>query len=437
MGCNRKRWCVPAALATVLAVAIAPAMGAGFAIVEQGNKANGLSAVFTARADDPSTQYYNVGGLGLLEGRQFQAGLSLIFLGDSTFEGANPFPGEGTSGEQKKQLVTPPHFYWVEPITDKINFGLAVNAPYGLVTEWDNPDEWVGRFLSVKAELTNIDINPNVGFKLGEKWGLGVGIIFRGAMVELLQRSAAVNPLDGLATEVAKVKLESDMNFGYGLNLGVVHRTSDFFNWGFTYKSEVKVDFTGHGELTQQPSGDPVFDGIVAGLLPFDEELPIETSIDFPATASLGALFNLTDALGLEAQLNWTGWSSFDTLVIDFTENPGLTSERPQGWDDALRFGLGLTWDTSEKNQWRFGAYYDESPQPDETVSPLLPDANRVGISAGWGHFFNGWDMDLAAMYIVFDERTTTTNIDNFNGTYNTNVAILGATFGWGSGRKR
>ena len=33
------------------------------------------------------------------------------------------------------------------------------------------------------------------------------------------------------------------MNFGYGLNIGVVHRTSDFFNWGFTYKSEVKVDF--------------------------------------------------------------------------------------------------------------------------------------------------------------------------------------------------
>mgnify|MGYP000435176016 CR=1 FL=1 len=67
--------------------------------------------------------------------RVFYAGISLISLGDSTFQGASPYPGPDATGEQVDQIVTPPHFYWVRPINDKIVFGLGLNSPFGLVTE--------------------------------------------------------------------------------------------------------------------------------------------------------------------------------------------------------------------------------------------------------------------------------------------------------------
>lgn len=79
----------------------------------------------------------------------------------------------------------------------------------------------------------------------------------------------------------------------------------------------------------------------------------------------------------------------------------------------------------------RFGLYYDETPQPDETVSPLLPDANRVGYSVGYGYAGKSIDVDAYFLYVAFDERTTTTNLDNFNGTYDTDVLILGASIGF------
>ena len=38
-----------------------------------------------------------------------------------------------------------------------MTFGLSVNAPFGLTTEWKDPDDFRGRFISEKAALTAID----------------------------------------------------------------------------------------------------------------------------------------------------------------------------------------------------------------------------------------------------------------------------------------
>jgi long-chain fatty acid transport protein len=130
----------------------------------------------------------------------------------------------------------------------------------------------------------------------------------------------------------------------------------------------------------------------------------------------------------LEIDVNWTGWSSFDDIVIDFTTAPALTSTLPQGWDDVYNYRIGYRVGTSSGSEWRFGYVYDESPQPDEGVSPLLPDADRNGFTVGWGRKGARAKTDIALMYLPFDERVTNSNRDNFNGTYNTTAWLLGAT---------
>ena len=120
-------------LALVVLIA-APAYGAGFSIFEQGTRAMGMAMAFTAQADDPSAMFYNVGGLAFMEQRDFYAGVTMVSLGDSDFQGELPFPGPTESGTQVDQFVTPVHFYWVEPINDTLTFGLALESPHGLIT---------------------------------------------------------------------------------------------------------------------------------------------------------------------------------------------------------------------------------------------------------------------------------------------------------------
>ncbi len=415
------------------AAALAPdAFAAGFIIFEQGSKAMGMAAAFTAQADDPSAMFHNVGGLAFQHQRTTSLGTTLIFLGDSEFRGEAPFPGPGATGEQASNLAYPSHGYFVQPLGPSWTFGIGLNNPFGLVTEWDNPDTFAGRFLSTKAELTTYDLNPSLGWQVTPTFGVGFGVVARFAEVTLERRAAQNNPFIQRPSEVAKVKLESDLDNGLGWNVGVLHKYNNSFSWGLSYRSKIEVDFGGDGRLTQVATGFPQFDALVAAALPFGRDLPIETSVEFPDMASFGVAFALSPNTMLELDANWTGWSSFDEVTIVFPQNPTLTTTLEENWDDANNYRAGFRWNSSPSSQWRLGYWFDETPQPDETLGPLLPDNDRNGVSFGYGHTTGGGlQLDFAVMYVDFGERTTTTNIDNFNGSYETNAFLLGLTATW------
>ena len=414
------------ALGTLAAL---PMQAAGFGIFEQGTKSMGMGGAFTAQADDPSLLFYNAGGLAFVEKTEFAAGFTYIFSTEAKFQGAAPFPGPSSSAEQKKLSEFPPHAYWVQPINPTFKFGLGIETPFGLTTEWDDPANFAGRFLSTKAALRAIDVNPTVGFRVGN-FGIGIGGIARFSDVELNRRVPQVNPFTQRVVDVASLKLDSDFNEGYGWNVGILHRYNNSFSWGLSYRSKVKVDYDGGARLTQVLTGNPQFDALIRARLPLDTKLPVATSIDFPDMASLGLAFSLTPNLLLETDANWTGWSSFDTLKIDFTGNqlPDATIE--ENWEDARNYRIGLRWTASPTSQWRAGYVYDETPQPEEAVNPLLPDSNRNGFSLGYG-YTGGLKADFALMYLPFDSRTRAKSFPGdgpFFGTYKTTAWLFGTT---------
>lgn len=412
------------ALALALLGTTAPLAGAGFSIFEQGSKAMGMAGAFTAQADDASALFHNAGGLGFFTEREVYSGVTIIQIADSTFEGADPFPGSDAVGSQEENTFFPAHIYYVEPINDSWVFGFGFNSPYGLVTDWDNEDSWVGRYLNIRAEVRTFDLNPSLGWRINDDFSLGFGLVVRLSNVELVRRVPAINPFNQTVFDAASVTLNSDeRQIGYGANVGLLHKVSDRIAWGFSYRSRIEVDYDGRAQFSQNVTGDGVLDAIIASMLPVEEE-PIETSIEFPDTASLGLAVSLTPSVLVEADVNWTGWSSFDEVAITFRRLPELSETIPQDYDDVFNFRLGARFDTAG-GQWRCGVVYDETPQPDTSVGPLLPDADRIGLTLGYG-----WHdrVDLAVMYLDFDERTTTTNRDDFNGTYDTEAWLFGLT---------
>lgn len=423
------------ALAVVGLAAAAPAAhGAGFGIFEQGSKAMGMAGAFTAQADDPSAMFHNAGGLAFQDETDFAVGFTYIRSLTAELDGADPFPGAGYHAEQETLSEFPPHAYWVQPIGDSATFGLGVYTPFGLTTEWKR--DFRGRFISRLASLQALDINPNVAFKVGDNLGIGIGAIVRVSSVELEQNVPAFNFFTQTVADVGALHADSSLdNEGYGWNIGILHKYNNSFSWGFSYRSEVTIDYSGDASLRQNLTGTP-FDGVVASVLPFGQTFPIETSIDYPDMASLGFAFALGPNSLLETDVNWTGWSSFQELPIVFPDGQLPNSVRPQKYDDAYNYRVGLRWDSSPGRQWRFGVVYDETPQPEESVSPLLPDSNRVGVTVGYGYEGNKYSYDVAVMYLDFDERTRDQNFpnsdeDTFFGTYNQEALLVGLTLGF------
>ncbi|MCB1035418.1 MAG: outer membrane protein transport protein [Acidobacteria bacterium] len=425
---HRRMIFVAGALGFLAAGLVAPAAhGAAFGIFEQGSKGMGMAGAFTAQADDPSLLFHNAGGLAFVEEQQFSAGLTWIHVNGTQFTGADPFPGN-VREEMKDLDVPPPHAYWVRPLGGNWRFGLGFNSPFGLATEWKDPNTFTGRFISQRAELQAFDINPTLGVQLTPNFGLGFGVIGRFSSVELERNVPTVNPFTGTVVDIAHVQLESGLsNSGVGFNLGLLHKVGSAFSWGLSYRSGIKIDYEGDGRFTQISTGNPVLDAVVASQLPFGRTLDLETSIEFPEMASLGFAFLLTQNLLAEVDINYTGWSSFDALPITFVGIPALSSVVPQNYDDAYNYRLGFNYTTAKGSEWRFGYVFDESPQPDESVGPLLPDADRNAFTVGYGTA--GGKVDLAFMYLASNDRETSVNRDNFNGKYKTDAFLVGVTF--------
>lgn len=415
-----------------LALAAAtPTWAAGFGIFEQGTKAMGMAGAFTAQADDPSALFHNAGGVAFFEESALSAGFTWIRSTEAEFEGAAPFPGRGVSEEQEPLSEFLPHVYYVRPINQSWKLGLGIYAPFGLTTEWKDPNQFSGRFLSTLAALRAVDFNPTLGWRVTPNFGIGFGAVARMSDVELERHVPTINPFTQSIADIARLELASDFDQGYGWNVGILHRWNNSFSWGLSYRSKITVDYQGEARLTQISTGIPAFDQVIRGRLPFDQDLPVETAIDFPDMASLGLAFAITPNLLLETDANWTGWSSFERVDIDFTGNQLPDSTIPQAWEDANNYRAGLRWTLSPRTELRFGYVFDETPQAEGAVSPLLPDSDRNGFTFGWGRDGN-WDWDLGLMYLLFDERVRDESFEeepnDYFGSYNTTAVLLGVT---------
>jgi long-chain fatty acid transport protein len=113
-------------------------------------------------------------------------------------------------------------------------------------------------------------------------------------------------------------------------------------------------------------------------------------------------------------------------------EDEQLTQFERRDWSDAwsVRFGLEVRPPVAPGLALRAGVVYDTSPSPSDTVSPSLPDADRIDASGGVGYVFPwGLVVDVGYMYVRFLERTTTG--DAFPGTYRASAHLLGMSVGY------
>ncbi len=160
-----------------LALGAGHAAGAGFALQE--NSGSGLGNAFAggaAAAEDASTIWANPAGMSRIGTMQAAAALHLItpsmkFNNVGSIAAAQqPLGGDGGDAGS---LAAVPNMFGVFPINREWAFGLGVNAPFGLVTEYDNT--WIGRFQAVKSEIKTININPALSWKPAPNFAIGAG----------------------------------------------------------------------------------------------------------------------------------------------------------------------------------------------------------------------------------------------------------------------
>ncbi len=125
---------------------------AGFSLLEQTGSGIGDSyAGAAASADDASVMFFNPAGLALLNSAQVTVAAHAIDLETKFHDKGSTLPPAGLAPCPRDLLATGAgdiiplaNAYLAWPINERTVFGFAVNTPFGLKTEYDDP--WVGRF---------------------------------------------------------------------------------------------------------------------------------------------------------------------------------------------------------------------------------------------------------------------------------------------------
>jgi long-chain fatty acid transport protein len=401
----------------------APALPAGFAGPEPGIKAMGLAGAFTAQANDPTAIFFNPGGLALFKKGKLTAGFAAFELNELQYQGLSPGIGAGTTGEQEKFTAWPAHAYALLPLGPKLKLGFGVSSPYSFKTQWANPDNsFPGRLLSKSSELQTYDASTTVSWQAAPNLGLGASVIYRNSRLAHARNISGLNPATGLPVDIGSLAVETDYNQGFGWQAGLLNKIGKKFSWGFTYRSPIEIEHTGAGRLTQISTGNSQLDQLNRATQPYDRDMPIATTFDFPASAALGLAFWPSEKTVIETDVDWTGWSRFQGLAISFPLDERFDNTLQGTWDDALAYRLGVRLTLGKGLQLRLGYAFEESPQPDGSTGPFLPDAARSIFSAGIG---KDW-LDIGFQYIAPENRIVRTNADSFNGAYSGNSYILG-----------
>jgi long-chain fatty acid transport protein len=391
----------------MVVTAAAPAFPSGFGFYEQGAKASAQGGAWVARADDASANWYNPAALARLTGRDVQLGINYLEVGsDTQFS-----PAPGTSFDAISNAETPAHVYFSQRINDRVAWGFGLNNPFGLVSEWK---DFPVTLFSRRAELQTFLLNPNIAFRLSERWSLAFGVDYISVEVREFSRDVVAVPLVSapaggpLPTIPVNLRGEGD---AWGYNFAVQFKMRSFSIAG-QYRSGFKPTIEGNLTIGGFPGPDATAD------------------LNLPAQTMLGVAWT-GKWVDVELGGYHTQWNVFKNLNVN-TGDPFTSVNLTQNWVGTWSYRLGLAFrlDHEMKHELRVGGVVDDSPVPAEFLRPSIPDADRTGYSLGYGYLSKRWGIDVYAMQLDFDDAIANGSPADgvINGTYTSSVLLVGVT---------
>ena len=361
----------------------------GFRILDHGASATAQAAAFAAQADDAPAIHYNPAGMTQLEGIQLSGG-ALFIGGDIRFKSASG--GKVKGGFGGTIANPPPSTFFLTAHLPALGLknlpnwtvGIGVTIPYAL--QLDYPDNSSIAPIMTQAALPLLDIKPTLSYKFNDYLAVGGGLdIYTFASFlgegqgEFRQKPG--NTLEANGTDTA---------LGFNASLLLTPLRNDagkpLLNFGFVYRNGANLKL----------KGDFLLDGAKIADAATTVELP-----DIYTWAIAGwPIRNSRHEWKIEVDMEYADWTDFKNLDLHLSDykNPALqpvfgeTISQPRNYRDTWLLLIGTEYKAVSPpslRNWdvaiRGGYIRSETPIPNRTFEPAVPDADYNAFSAGVG----------------------------------------------------
>ncbi|MEM9359061.1 MAG: outer membrane protein transport protein, partial [Pseudomonadota bacterium] len=361
----------------------------GLAVREQSSQFQGSSFAGAAAGGGLSSAFWNSAAIGEAgNGMQTENHAALIF-GETDYTsvaGTGPgFIGISTgvdAGDSvtNDRIALVPSSYMSYRLNDKTVLGMAINAPFGLGNELDDPTSAFA-IHHRSAKLFTLNANPMMSYEVMKGVYFGVG-------VQVQYASLSFKTAGGVTTSAATAVLDGD-DIGFGFTAGVLLKPSPGTSIGIGFRSAIEHEIEG--------------DQFTIGTGPKNK---FQLDVDTPELVTLSIRQALSPNLRLLGTVEWQNWEHLDI-------HPIIVSGQPIGsfdfqWDNGWFFSLGAEYDYSPSLTLRGGIAYEISPiQNASQRLPQVPDSDRIWLSFGGTYKYSEMmSFDFAYTHIFFDDAT-------------------------------
>ena len=379
-----------------------------FYLSEHDAEATGRAFANAATDDQPSAIVYNPGGVAVGEGTAISIGGSLV-VANAAFT-----PDGGTKFDTTNQPAVLPQLFVTSRVHDLIAVGVGFYAPFGLAIAW--PNDAPTADVIQRQSLRTYFISPVIGINLN-KYVPGLTV---GGGVDIVPSTVELNQAIYFGQDRGSVHLGGTAT-GFGGRVGVQYHPAALkaLQVGVMYRTAVQEDYTGTGNFDAPAQ--------YRAQLPPDGD--ITTSVKMPQSISGGVSYRPIEALQVEADLSWVGWSSFQQLDIKL---PNMTTQTVQEqYQDTTTVRVGVEYAMAAQHlALRAGYIYDPTPIKPQFLTAQLPDANRHDLTAGATYqIAPGYHVALGLLYVLPASRaaTATTTMPNqpeYQGTYDISAFV-------------
>ena len=384
--------------------------GSGYQLNLQGLRQIAMGGSGAAIPWDASVIFYNPGAL--TEFDNVRAYGSMQFIVPNTKYVQTP---SGTYSAETKGSVYPNfNLYLGGPIVDKspVSVGLGIYTPFGSGTRWN--DDWTGRYVTQNIKLYTIFFQPTVSYRFNDIVSLGAGFVYGIGGVRL-NKAIPITDKDG---NDGTAELKGD-GHGIGFNVGLHLRPTERLQFGVTYRSRVNMQVK-RGYATFNVAG-PLADQFP--YTAFKSELPL------PEVFTIGTGINVSEKLTIQADVNFVGWSAYDSLRFEYETHTSLLQDTraPRKYKNTLALRAGLHYTFSDKFAGMVGGAWDPTPVQDGYVSPDLPDADRAVFTFGFSYRPGKRLVILgSAEFVSTMKRSASYDFENLSGKYQTKAFTPG-----------
>lgn len=389
-----------------------------------------------APCKDASDIYWNPGAASELSGLSFYGGAAVLrvmgsFTADST--------GHKYNSNAPISAIPSAFINYGNTINGhKYAVGVGFYTPYGLISQWRA--DFPGDFSSQRASLSTFYIQPNLAYEIvPDKLSIGAGPVIGHSDVRLDQyldlSQVAVAPgvtfaqlgiAPGTAFGVGTAKASAT---AVGFNVGIHYKPVPDVQLGARFLSKLAFNYTGTATFRQVPTGLTLAAGNplnLPGGTPVDAVVAsqfttgalttqgVKTSIAHPYQFQVGIGYTGISQTTLSLDYELSGWSSFNRLPIMFTGPAAANSttvlpDYHDAW--SIRTGVEHVFgDPVLGFAVRGGFMYINTPAPDVSVTPILPDMNRYNYTVGFGYpFSKHLSLDGAYVHIGAEGRRGST----------------------------